>query len=91
MAGAERSFSGKGFLPPPARRPVEKMISDYPLLGLRLHEGAKFRVLYGEFASPDAAKEAARGLPDTLLQATGAPLLKASNDPDGETISWSEQ
>ncbi|MBT6277334.1 MAG: hypothetical protein HOI95_24785 [Chromatiales bacterium] len=69
---------------------VEKMMAEYPGIGLRMFGGDKFRVLFGDFESTDAAKAAVSTLPEALLQATGTPLIKTSADPDGAAVSWGE-
>ncbi|NKC14924.1 MAG: hypothetical protein GKR94_22885 [Gammaproteobacteria bacterium] len=69
---------------------ADRLIEQYPALSLRIHAGEQFRVLYGNFDSVNAAKEAMNALPAALLRATGKPLLKPSNNPDGAAVSWGE-
>ncbi|MDX2312689.1 MAG: SPOR domain-containing protein [Gammaproteobacteria bacterium] len=59
---------------------VDRLVARYGDLHLRVHvsegDSTPFRVLYGEFDSPEAAQAASAALPITMLKEIGKPLLR---------------
>ena len=59
---------------------VDRLVARYGDLHLRVHvsegDSTPFRVLYGEFDSPEAAQAASAALPTTMLKEIGKPLLR---------------
>jgi septal ring-binding cell division protein DamX len=74
------------------RANVQRVVEAYPEFALRIHSDGKaletFRVLYGDFPTADAAKNAASALPESLLSTlAGPPLVKASDEPEGAVVT----
>ena len=63
-----------------SRENVDRLVALYQDLHLRVHvsdgDSTPFRVLYGEFDSPQAAHAASAKLPMTMLKEVGKPLLR---------------
>ena len=67
-----------------SRDNVDRLVARYRDLHLRVHisdgDSTPFRVLYGEFDSPQAAQEASAKLPATMLEEVGKPLLRDTSE-----------
>jgi len=67
-----------------SRDNVDRLVARYQDLHLRVHvsdgDSTPFRVLYGEFDSPQAAQEASAKLPATMLEEIGKPLLRDTSE-----------
>ena len=67
-----------------SRENVDRLVSRYQDLHLRVHvsdgDSTPFRVLYGEFDSPEAAQAASAKLPITILKEVGKPLLRDTSE-----------
>ncbi|MCP5151311.1 MAG: SPOR domain-containing protein [Ectothiorhodospiraceae bacterium] len=63
---------------------AERLVASQPALGLRLvrltGDPLPLRVVLGRYPSEDAARDAARGLPESVLSATGQPLVKSLSE-----------
>ena len=66
------------------RENVDRLVARYQDLHLRVHvsdgDSTPFRVLYGEFDSPQAAQAASAKLPITILKEVGKPLLRDTTE-----------
>ena len=66
-----------------SRDNVDRLISAHPSLALKLHTtrtDQSFRVLYGAYHDEATARAAVAKLPATVLESTGAPLVKSIAD-----------
>jgi hypothetical protein len=65
---------------------IDRLVARYHGLELRVHtsdgETTRYRVLYGEFDSPEAAQAASAKLPTTMLEEVGTPLLRETTEFD---------
>jgi cell division septation protein DedD len=63
---------------------VDRLVARYQSLDLRVHtsdgETTRYRVLFGEFDSPEAAQEASVKLPAPMLEEVGTPLLRETTE-----------
>lgn len=66
------------------RENVDRLVARYQALDLRIYvsegDSTPYRVLYGEFDSPQAARQASEKLPKTMLEEMGKPLLRESSE-----------
>lgn len=74
------------------RENVQRVVQQYPDLALRVHTDGQaretFRVLYGDFPTPGAARAAIQTLPESLLSTIdGPPLVKSSRAPAGGVVT----
>ena len=67
-----------------SRENVDRLVARYPSLDLRIHfsdgDATHYRVLYGRFDSPQAAREASAKLPTAMLEEVGNPLLRETSE-----------
>ncbi len=67
-----------------SRENVDRLLARYHSLDLRVHtshgRNARYRVLYGNFESREAAHEAAGKLPAAMLEEVGTPLLRETSE-----------
>jgi cell division septation protein DedD len=63
---------------------VDRLVARYHALDLRVYvsdsDTTRYRVLYGEFDSPQAAQAASAKLPAEMLEEVGKPLLRESSE-----------
>jgi hypothetical protein len=68
----------------PNKENVDRLVARYQALNLRVQtsddESTRYRVLYGEFDSPEAAQAASAKLPATMLEEVGTPLLREASE-----------
>lgn len=68
----------------PSKENVDRLVARYRTLDLRVHtsdeDTTRYRVLYGEFDSPEAAQAASAKLPATMLEEVGTPLLRETTE-----------
>jgi hypothetical protein len=68
----------------PNKENVDRLVARYQALNLRVQtsddESTRYRVLYGEFDSPEAAQAASAKLPATMLEEVGTPLLRETSE-----------
>jgi septal ring-binding cell division protein DamX len=66
------------------RENVDRLVARYPKLPLRVYistgDSTPYRVLYGEFDSPQAAQEASAKLPAAMLEDVGKPMVRESTE-----------
>ena len=67
-----------------SRENVDRLVDRYRTLDLRVHtidgEMTRYRVLYGEFDTPEAAKAASANLPPAMIEEVGTPLLRETSE-----------
>ena len=69
---------------------ADKLVSEFEEVGLRAvltKPDGKHRVLWGAFASVQAAREAGKTLPGKLLAKVGTPVVKRITDPAGAAVT----
>jgi len=68
----------------PNRENVDRLVDRYRTLDLRVQasgeESTRYRVLYGRFDSPEAARAASAKLPVEMLEEVGTPLLRETSE-----------
>lgn len=91
-ASGARAVPGKAATPvytlqvfaSPSRGNADRLVTRYGSLDLRVQvsegESATYRVLYGRFASREAAQAAVAELPPSMLEEVGRPLLREASE-----------